>query len=50
MNTQNTNPLNTNLSTFSNLLFVADLPKETTEEDIFNLFKPYGISQIKLYK
>ena len=36
--------------TFSNILFVADLPKETTEEDLFELFKPYNISQIKLFK
>ena len=34
----------------SNILFVAVLPKETTEEDLFTLFKPYNISQIKLFK
>jgi len=39
-----------NIPTFSNVLFVADLPKETTEEDLVNLFKPYNLSQIKLYK
>lgn len=48
----NTNPSSTisNNPNYSNILFVADLPKETTEEDLFNLFKPYNISQIKLYK
>jgi len=46
----NTNNMISNISTFSNILFVADLPKETTEEDLFDLFKPYNISQIKLYK
>lgn len=46
----NTNNMTTNSQTYSNNLFVADLPKETSEEDLFNLFKPYNISQIKLYK
>ena len=39
-----------NTSITSNVLFVSDLPKETTEEDLFELFKPYNISQIKLFK
>ncbi len=42
--------MQTNTPTFTNILFVADLPKETIEEDLFNLFKPYNISQIKLFK
>jgi RNA recognition motif-containing protein len=43
--------MQTNLNqTFSNILFVADLPKEANEEDLFELFKPYNISQIKLFK
>lgn len=46
----NTNNMTSNIPTYSNILFVADLPKETSEEDLFNLFKPYNISQIKLYK
>jgi RNA recognition motif-containing protein len=46
----NTNNMTSNIPTYSNILFVGDLPKETSEEDLFNLFKPYNISQIKLYK
>jgi len=46
----NSNNMTSNFPSYSNILFVADLPKETSEEDLFNLFKPYNISQIKLYK
>ena len=31
-----------------NILYVADLPDDTSEEDLFNFFKEYQIKAVKL--
>jgi hypothetical protein len=33
-----------------NILFVADLPDETCEEDLFNFFKTYKFTFSKLFQ
>jgi hypothetical protein len=39
----------TNIST-DNILFVADLPDETCEEDLANFFKAYNFIFAKIFK
>lgn len=48
MNYYNQQPQRTNLPMTDNILFVADLPEETCEEDLTNFFKSYNMLFVKV--
>ena len=49
MNT-NSNIFINNQITLDNILYIADLPKECTEEDMISFFKNYNIAQVKIFQ
>ncbi len=49
MNT-NSNIFINNQITLDNILYIADLPKECTEEDMMSFFKNYNITQAKIFQ
>jgi len=49
-NYRNNNQMNTNQVKTDNILFVADLPEETSEEDLENFFRNYNFRVAKLIR
>jgi hypothetical protein len=50
LNYYNQPPVKQPLPNVDNILFVADLPEETCEEDLMNFFKGYNFNFAKVFQ